>query len=81
MISIGQRVGKGIYSKEHSELVERLKQARERMALSQEDVAKLLGRSQSYISKIESGQRQINVTQLRELAKIYQTDIGFFINE
>lgn len=71
----------GIYSEEHVELVARLRQARQRAALSQQEVAKLLGRSQSYISKMESGQRQIKLVQLRELARIYHTDIGFFIGE
>jgi len=70
----------GIYSKEHAELTARLRQARRSAALSQADVARLLGRSQSYVSKIESGQRQIKLTQLRELAGVYQTDIDSLIN-
>ena len=72
---------KGIYSTDHAQLVARLRQARQKAALSQAQVAKFMGRSQSYISKIESGQRQIKLTQLREFAKIYQTDIGSFIRE
>jgi transcriptional regulator with XRE-family HTH domain len=74
-------VGKGIYSTDQARLVARLRQARQTAALSQVQVAKLMGRSQSYISKMESGQRQIKLTQLRELARIYDTDIGFFISE
>ena len=70
----------GIYSEEHTELTARLRQARKRAALSQAEVARLLGRSQSYVSKVESGQRQIKLTQLRELARVYQTDIAFLID-
>lgn len=74
-------MGKEIYFKEHRELVKKLKQTRNKMALSQMEVAKLLGRSQSYVSKIESGQRRINVFQLKEFARIYKTDISNFITE
>jgi len=43
-----------IYSKEHRALVERLKKAQKEAGLNQEEVAKLLGVTQSYVSKIES---------------------------
>ena len=63
---------KTIYSKEHKELVEKLKKARIEAGLDQIDAAKKLGRTQSYISKLESGQRRIDLIQLKELAKIYK---------
>jgi transcriptional regulator with XRE-family HTH domain len=72
-------MAKTIYSREHRILVERLKKARKEAGLDQEDVAKLLGVSQSYISKMESGQRRIDVVQLKAFARIYKKKIGFFI--
>lgn len=72
-------MSKTIYSKEHKYVVERLKKAREEAGLSQSEVAKLLHRTQSYISKIESGQRKIDVVQLKEFAKIYKKNLDFFI--
>lgn len=69
---------KSIYTKEHARLVEKLKQARIDSGLDQKDVAKLLHKTQSYISKVESGQRKIDVIQLKELAKIYKKDINSF---
>ena len=71
---------KTIYSQEHKQLVERLIKAREAAKLRQEDVAKMLGRTQSYISKIESGQRRVDLVQLQELAKIYKRPLKFFIS-
>ena len=70
---------KAIYSKEHRILVERLRRVRKEKRLDQRDVAKLLGVSQSYISKIESGQRRIDIVQLKAFAKIYRKKIDYFI--
>jgi transcriptional regulator with XRE-family HTH domain len=70
---------KAIYSKEHRSLVERLRKARKDKGLDQRDVAKLLGVSQSYVSKIESGQRRIDIVQLKAFARIYKKDIDYFI--
>jgi len=70
---------KTIYSKEHRYLVKQLKKARKEMGLSQEQVANLLHRTQSYVSKIESGQRKIDIIQLKKFAKIYKKSLDFFI--
>ncbi|HPC30942.1 MAG TPA: helix-turn-helix transcriptional regulator [Candidatus Paceibacterota bacterium] len=72
-------MSKTIYSKEHRHIIEQLKKAREEANLSQEEVAKILGKTQSYISKIESGQRKIDVIQLKEFAKIYKKNLDFFL--
>lgn len=71
---------KSLYSNEHTKLVERLKQARKEAEMDQKDVAKALGKTQSYVSKIEAGQRKIDVLQLKEFAKIYSKNISFFLN-
>ena len=72
-------MSKTIYSKEHKYIVEQLKKARKEANLSQEEIAKILGKTQSYISKIESGQRKIDIIQLKKFAKIYKKDLSFFI--
>jgi len=72
-------MSKAIYSKDHKYIVEQLKKARQEAGLEQTEVAKLLGKTQSYLSKIESGQRRIDVVQLKEFAKIYKKDINFFL--
>ncbi len=72
-------MNKTIYTNEHKHIVQQLKKARIEAGLDQEEVAKLLKKTQSYISKIESGQCRIDVVQLKELAKIYKKDISFFL--
>ena len=70
---------KAIYSKEHKFLVERLRRARRQAGFGQAQVARLLGVSQSYVSKVESGQRRIDVVQLRQFAEVYGKNIDFFM--
>lgn len=70
---------KAIYSKDHKYIVEQLKKARQEAGLDQAEVAQLLGRTQSHISKVEAGQRRIDIVALKEFASIYKKDLSFFI--
>jgi len=72
-------MSKAIYSKDHKYIVGQLKKARKEAGLEQVEVAKLLGKTQSHLSKIESGQRRIDIITLKEFAKIYKKDINYFI--
>lgn len=72
-------MGKTIYSKDHKFLVEKLKKARIKAGLDQGKTAELLGKTQSYISKIEAGQRRIDIVTLKEFAKIYKKNLSSFI--
>jgi len=69
-----------IYSKDHKQLIEKLKKVRVEIGLNQSEVAKQIGKTQSYVSKVESGQRRIDIIQLKEFAKLYKKDIHYFIN-
>ena len=70
---------KAIFSKDHKYTVEQLKKARLEAGMDQIEVAKLLSKTQPHISKIEAGQRRLDITQLKEFAKIYNKDLSFFI--
>ena len=70
---------KAIFSKDHKYTIGQLKKARNEAGLGQIEVAKLLGKTQSHLSKIEAGQRRLDITQLKEFAKIYKKDLSFFI--
>lgn len=72
-------MGKTIYSKGHKALIARMIKARKAVGLRQEDAAELLKKTQSYISKIEAGQRRVDIIQLKEFAKIYKKDLDFFV--
>ena len=70
---------KAIFSKDHLYTVGQLKKARHEAGLGQVEVAKLLSKTQSHLSKIEAGQRRLDIGQLKEFAKIYKKDLSFFI--
>ena len=70
---------KTIYTKEYKIIVQKLKKARQSAGLKQNEVAKKLGKPQSYISKIESGERRIDIVELKQLAKIYKKSLDFFM--
>ncbi len=70
---------KAIFSKDHKYTVEQLKKARIEAGLDQSEVAKLLGKTQSHVSKIEAGQRRLDVVQIKEFSRIYKKDLSFFI--
>lgn len=74
-------MSKIIYSKEHKHIIEQLKKARKKAGFDQKKVAKLLGKTQSYVSKVESGQRRLDIVQLKEFAKIYKKNLNYFIYE
>ena len=49
-------MNKSVYTNDYKEIIERLKTARIEAGLAQQEVADKLGKPQSYVSKIESGE-------------------------
>ena len=70
---------KSIHTKEYAVFVERLRKAREEAGLTQVQVAKKLGRPQSHVSNIESGQQRVDVVELKRFAVMYKKDINYFL--
>ena len=70
---------KSIQTKEYAYLVDRMKKARVEAGLTQVEVAKKIGRPQSHISNIESGQQRIDVIELKRFAQLYGKRIGYFL--
>lgn len=57
---------------------EKLKRMREEAGLRQEQIAEFLGVTQTYISKIETGERNLTVDQLESLASLYGYSLSSF---
>jgi transcriptional regulator with XRE-family HTH domain len=72
-------VEKTIFSPEHRSLVELLRTLRENAGLSQLEVAERLDRPQSFVSKYESGQRRLDLIELRSVCAALGTDLVAFV--
>lgn len=73
------RMSKSVHSEDYRQVIRRLKEARLDTGLSQQDVADKLGKPQSFISKIESGERRLDVAEIKRFVSIYKKDVSFFI--
>lgn len=62
------------FSLEYRRFCALLKTARRAAGLTQQDVAKYLGRPQSYVSKYELGERRLDVIEFVRIAKVLSTD-------
>lgn len=62
-------------------LGERLREAREYLGYSQDQVATFLGVSRSALSLMESGQRKVDALELKKLAGLYKRSVGYFTGE
>ena len=72
-------MSKSVYSKDYKDIIERLKTARIEAGLTQQEVADKLGKPQSYISKIESVERRLDVAEMKKFASIYKKDTNYFL--
>ena len=61
-------VDKSIGSEAAATLLQVLRERRHELGLRQADLAKLLDEPQSFVSKYESGERRIDIVELREIA-------------
>src|SRR5271155_1633821 len=62
-------------------LGERLREAREYVGFSQEEVATFLGVPRSALSNIETGQRKVDALELKKLASLYKRPTTHFTGE
>ena len=66
---------KTIHTPEHERLIKRLVQLREEAGLRQTDLAERLGRPQSFVSKYETGERRLDVVELRTICSALGTTL------
>lgn len=67
-------MSKTIFGGDHQHLVQVLTEARKASGLTQTELAKLVGKDQTYISIIERGQRRVDVLEFVALAKAMKAD-------
>ncbi len=67
--------------RERRRIGDRLRQAREYLSLSQDEVARHLMIPRTAVTGIEAGQRRVEALELKKLAELYQQSIGYFSGE
>ena len=65
---------KSVFTDRYARLLRELIAARKSADLTQEQVAKRLGRHQSFIAKIEQGQRRLDVVEFLDIADVLCAD-------
>lgn len=68
-----------IHSREYRALLELLRGARHRSGLSQTDLGERLLRTQSWVSKVEIGERRIDLEELRQVCEALDIDLVRFV--
>jgi transcriptional regulator with XRE-family HTH domain len=68
-----------VHSSGYQFLLRRLRDARAAAGLTQVEVARALGRQQSYVTKCELGERRIDPIDLQRFAKLYRKPLSYFL--
>lgn len=67
------------HNRDYAAFRDRLVLARTEAGLSQQAVADLLKKPQSWVSKNESGERRVDAVELAKLARVLKRPIGWFV--
>ena len=63
-----------VYSDEYQRVINALKKARKENGITQAQLAEALGKPQSFIAKVESGERRLDVVEFVHLARLVSLD-------
>lgn len=69
-----------LHDREYQRFAKRLRAAREKAGLSQEAVAKAIGRNQRFVSHCETGQRRVDVVEFRDFCRVYGLPAEHFLD-
>ncbi len=58
----------------------KLRAARKDAGLTQVEAARRLGKGQAFVSKSESGDRRVDVIELKAFAKLYRKPVSYFLS-
>lgn len=73
-------MSKSVYTVKYADFLDRLTKARKEKGLTQADVAKALGKHQSYVAKCENGERRVDIIELAQFAHLYGKPLEYFVD-
>ncbi|MDT3251897.1 helix-turn-helix transcriptional regulator [Serratia sp. root2] len=65
-----------VYSTEYQLVIKTLRDARIEKGITQTKLAEALGRPQSFIAKVENGERKLDVVEFAVMARLLGVDAG-----
>ncbi|WP_071545982.1 helix-turn-helix domain-containing protein [Pseudodesulfovibrio hydrargyri] len=68
-------------SPEYIQIISDLKGRRKELRLTQKEVAESLGKSQSFMAKIENYEQELSVTELFQLLKVLNLDMSKYFTK
>lgn len=74
-------MSKALHSRHNKIFLDKLRKLRESRQLRQADLCKLLGRSQGWVSYVESGQTTLHIIELRQWLAALGVEFLDFLNE
>lgn len=74
-------LSKEAYRESYERFLAKLRQARRDAGLTQVEASRRLGKPQSFVSKIESGERRVDVIELSVIARLYGKPLSYFQGE
>jgi ribosome-binding protein aMBF1 (putative translation factor) len=77
----GIRTMASVYSDQYQRVINALKKARKERGITQAQLAEALGKPQSFIAKVESGERRLDVVEFVHLAQLVELEPSIIINE
>ena len=72
---------KSIYTDEYAVFLNLLRETREAGNITQVQLAEIIGQSQSFVSKIEIGERRLDLIQLRTICRSLGTTLPEFVSK
>lgn len=67
-----------VYDQRYQEIIRRVREARVEAGMTQVEVAQKLGRPNSFVSKVELGERRIDPKELEDFAELFGKPIEYF---
>lgn len=72
---------KSIYKDEYATVLRLLTAARKKSGVTQIDLAERLGQTQSFVSKVERGDRRLDIVQLRSILLEFGVTLPDFVRQ
>ena len=70
---------KSTFTREYAALCRLLRETREKAGLTQVGLAEKIGETQSYVSKVERGERRLDLVQLQAFCRAMKTTLSAFV--